>query len=203
MITFGYNNKSNSVIRIICSLALAFLFIIISSMGKSPLTMLAYVVAAFFVAAGLVAIAYAFLKKRKDRDFSLSVLGGAVEIILGLVIFFCAKAIGYLLYYLVAAFVVLFALYHIIVFVSMRKVVKVNIVFYVVPALAIIAAIFLCGFRNKGVLAGYVAGVALALYGISELVAYIKVKRAIRKDIEESEPSNVDVQDAVVIEEEK
>lgn len=190
MITFGYKNKSNSGVRILGATALAVVFFVLCALGKSPFMILAYIFAAFLVAAGLVSVVYAFTKKRHERDFNLSLLGGCVEIVLGIGLVLAAKPIGELLYYIVAAAVALYAIYHIIVFVSMRKVQKVNIVFYIIPGLAIVAAIVLCGVKSKGIVAGYVAGAALLIFAVSELVAYIKVRKAIKKS---DEMENVDV----------
>lgn len=202
MITFGYKNKSNSGVRIICALAIAVVFFVISALHKDPFALLARIISAFLMAAGLVSVVYAIVKKRQDRDFNLSILGGCIEIVMGIVLFFTAKFIVGILYYLIAAAVALYGIYHIIVFVSMRKVLKVNIVFYIVPALAIVAAIVLCGVKNTGAVAGYVAGAALMIFAISELVAYLKVRKAIKKDA--AEPENVDVKaEAADVEAEK
>lgn len=195
MITFGYKNKSNSGVRILGALALSVVFFVLCALGQSPFMILAYIFAAFLVAAGLVSVVYAFAKRRHERDFNLTLLGGCVEIVLGIVLVLAAKPIGSLLYYLVAAAVALYAIYHIIVYVSMRKVVKVNIVFYIIPGLAIIAAIVLCGVKDKGIAAGYVAGAALLIFAVSELIAFLKVRKAIRTS---DETENVDVKENAV-----
>lgn len=176
MITFGYKTKSNSIIRIVAATIIAAIFFVVSKF-QDPFEILVKIIAAFLVASGLVTLVYSFVRRKQEKDFALMLVNGIVDIVLGLIFLFAAKHIVAVVYYLVAAFVVVFSLYHILVLVSMRKVQKVSIVYYIVPAVAIIVSVVLCGFRTKNA-AGYIAGAAILAYAVSELIALIKVRRA-------------------------
>ena len=173
MITFGYNSRFSSPIRALLVVALGALMIFTKA---DAMQMVVRIFAAFVLAAGIVSIWVGF-KQKKEGTMPLSFFNGLVNLVIAGLLFtfapFVSKFVSYLLGFALSGF----GIYQLSVLVGMRKSVKVSIMAYLLPVLVTVAGLlifFYPGFFGKSL--GLIAGIALIVYGASDLLSAFKMK---------------------------
>jgi len=195
MITIGFKQSSDSWLRAILAIGLGIVVLITCFQKADPFALLVKVCACFVFAAGIFSVIYAFIRKN-EKDFSLMMVNAAVDLVIGAVMFFFAGAISKVFFYLIAAVLIIFGLWQIIVLFSARKYAKAGAIFYVLPAIVIVLGALLLS-PNIGKALGYICGASLILYGVTEICTLYKMRKAINayEIIINPEPENVDVQE--------
>ena len=106
-------------------------------------------------------------------------VNGAVDILVALLIFLFPSVVAGLIVYLIAFALLGFGIFQLIALVSANKVMKVGVMAFVMPVLVLLAGAFLLVQPSFiGTAIGTVAGVALIVYGVSELLSSWKMKKA-------------------------
>lgn len=180
MITFGYNSKFSSPLRALIFVALGVLLI---ATKADAMQMVVKVVAAFILAAGVVSLIVSF-RQKKEGTMPLSFFNGLVNVVIAGLLFmfapFVAKFVSYLLGFVLFGF----GMFQITVLLSMRKNVAVSVAAYLLPALVAVAGLvifFYPGFLGQSL--GLIAGIALVVYGASDLISAFKMK-SVKTDAE-------------------
>lgn len=180
MITFGYNSKFSSPLRALIFVALGVLLI---ATKADAMQMVVKVVAAFILAAGVVSLIVSF-RQKKEGTMPLSFFNGLVNVVIAGLLFmfapFVAKFVSYLLGFVLFGF----GMFQITVLLSMRKSVAVSVAAYLLPALVAVAGLvifFYPGFLGQSL--GLIAGIALIVYGASDLISAFKMK-SVKTDAE-------------------
>ena len=175
MITFGYNSRFSSPIRALLFVALGALMIFTKA---DAMQMVVKIFAAFVLAAGIVSVCVGF-RQKKEGTMPLSFFNGLVNVVIAALLFafapFVSKFVSYLLGFMLSGF----GLFQLTVLLSMRKSVKVSFVAYLLPVLVTIAGLlifFYPGFFGKSL--GLIAGIALIVYGVSDLISAFKMRSA-------------------------
>lgn len=174
MITFGFRNKIGGFGRAIAALVLGVLLVV--SPDKSVALVVKFF-ACFLIASGLVSLVTGIVN-RKDSSRDLMYVNSAVDILLGVFVFVFAGAIGHFILFLIGGLLLVFGIFQIIALFSARRYVGMGIFAFLLPALACIggALLFFNPFSRH--IMGIIAGVALIVYGISELQANWKMHKA-------------------------
>jgi len=195
MITIGFKSKSDGLLRSLFSLALGIVVLIVCIQGKTdPFSILVKVTGCFVIAAGLITLVYALIKKN-EKDFPLVMTNACVDLVLGAVLLLLATTIAKVFFYFVAVILIAFAVWEMIVLMSARKFVKVGWIGYVLPLATIIFSILLFSKLDLKVL-GYICAISLIVYGVAEFITAWKMRKAI-KAFEVTitpEPENADVE---------
>jgi uncharacterized membrane protein HdeD (DUF308 family) len=180
MITFGYNSKFSSPLRALIFVALGVLLI---ATKADAMQMVVKVVAAFILAAGVVSLIVSF-RQKKEGTMPLSFFNGLVNVVIAGLLFmfapFVAKFVSYLLGFVLFGF----GMFQITVLLSMRKNVAVSVAAYLLPALVAVVGLvifFYPGFLGQSL--GLIAGIALIVYGASDLISAFKMK-SVKTDAE-------------------
>ena len=106
-------------------------------------------------------------------------VNGAVDILVALLIFMFPKFVAGLIVYLIGFALLGFGIFQLIALVSANRVMKVGVVAFVMPVLVLLAGAFLLARPAFiGTAIGTVAGIALIVYGVSELLSSWKMKQA-------------------------
>ena len=175
MITFGYNSRFSSPIRALLFVALGALMIFTKA---DAMQMVVKIFAAFVLAAGIVSVCVGF-RQKKEGTMPLSFFNGLVNVVIAALLFafapFVSKFVSYLLGFVLSGF----GLFQLAVLLSMRKSVKVSFVAYLLPVLVTIAGLLIFfhpGFFGKSL--GLIAGIALIVYGVSDLISAFKMRSA-------------------------
>ena len=176
MITFGYNSRFTGPIRALTALAIGVVMVVSKA---NALNLAVQIIAAFLIASGVVSLAVGY-KNRANGTFPLMAVNTVVDILLALVLFVFPGFFANLLVYLIAFALICFGIFQLISLGSASRVFGMGAVAFVLPVLVLVSGLFLLSNPSfLGSAVGIVAGVALIIYGASELLSSWKMRKAI------------------------
>ena len=176
MITFGYKNKFSGFLRAVAASAIGLIMVVSRT---DAMVLVVRIVAAFLLASGIVSFLVGY-RDRQNGQRPLMGVNGAVDILVALLIFIFPHFVAGLIVYLIGFALLGFGIFQLIALVSANKVMKVGVFGFVMPVLVLLAGAFLLARPAFiGTAVGTVAGIALIVYGLSELVSSWKMKQAI------------------------
>ena len=175
MITFGYKNRFGGFLRAAAAIAIGVVMVV----SRTDAMVLAVrIIAAFLLASGVVSLLVGY-KDRQNNQMPLMGVNGAVDILVALLIFLFPGFVAGLIVYLIGFALLGFGIFQLIALVSANKVMKVGVMVFVLPVLVLLAGAFLLARPTFiGTAVGTVAGIALIVYGVSELLSSWKMKQA-------------------------
>lgn len=176
MITFGYKNRFNGPLRALTAIAIGVVMVVSKT---DALSLAVRIIAAFLVASGLVSLIVGY-RNRQNGTFALMGTNAAVDIFLGLMLFLFPGFFAGLLVYLIAFALLGFGIFQLITLASANRVMKVGAMAFILPVIVLFCGMFLLvnpSFIGETI--GIVAGAALIVYGVSELLSSWKMKKAI------------------------
>lgn len=178
MITFGFRNRMSGIFRAAAAIILGAVMV---AMPDSSLEVLVQILAAMLIASGLVSVAYG-IANRASGGLGLMIFNSVVDILLGILIFcFPAFVASFIIIVLGIALLAL-GLMQIFVLVSAGSFVRMGFLAFVFPALSVLGGLLLV-FEPFGIASAVtlVAGIALFIYGVSELIASWKMRKAMKE----------------------
>ena len=176
MITFGYKNRFSGLIRALLAIAIG---VVMVASKTNALELAVRIIAAFLVATGVVTFILG-LKTRKGGENNLMSVNAVVDVFLGVLLFFFPGFVVNIMIYIIGFALLAFGLFQVIALISAVRVYKVGVWSFVLPALVVIAGGFLVARPSFiGEAMGVVAGAALIVYGVSELLSTWKMRKAI------------------------
>lgn len=176
MITFGYNNRFNGPVRAIIALAIG---IIMIAAGDKAMNAVVKVIAVFVIASGIVSLIVG-IKRRNDRTLPLMIVNAVFDVILGVALFVFNSFFADLFVYLLGFVLLAFGIFQIVALFSANRVLGVGWFSFFMPLLVTLAGVFLlCNPVFVKAWISIIAGAALIVYGVSELISSWKMKKAI------------------------
>lgn len=173
MITFGYNSRFSSPLRALVFVALGMLMIVAKA---DAMEIVVKIVAAFILAAGLVS-AFVGFKQKKEGLMPLSIFNAATNIAVAVLLFVFSAVVSKFVSYLLGFVLFGFAMFQLSVLASMRKHVQLSIAAYVLPALVAVVGLLLFFYpKFFGQSLGLIAGIALIMYGLSDIISAFRMK---------------------------
>lgn len=192
MITFGFKNKYGSMVRSIAALALGLLMVI------NPEDSLAFVVrifACFLIASGVIS-AVIGLKQKIQGTQNMMLLNSVIDVVLGVILYFTASFICNFILYFIGFILLAVGIMQIIVLISATSFVGMGFFAFFLPALAAVGGGLLLFNPFPQKIMGIIAGVALVIYGASELLAAFKMRKAMQEyEIRFAKPKQEPVKD--------
>lgn len=185
MITFGYKNRFGGFLRALVAIAIGVVMVV----SRTDAMVLAVrIIAAFLLASGIVSLVVGY-RDRQNNQLPLMGVNGIVDIVIALLVFIFPHFVAGLIVYLIGFVLLGFGIFQLITLASANKVMKVGVMAFVMPVLVLIAGAFLLARPTFiGTAVGTVAGAALIVYGVSELLSSWKMKKAIDEyDIRQTE----------------
>ena len=176
MITFGYSNKTTGPVRALIAIAAGVLMIVYN---EQAMNLVVKIIAAFLLASGFVSLAVG-LKKKNDSTSKLMNFNAVVDILIAAFLFLFNGFVANLIIYLIGFVLLGFGIFQLVALISANKVAKVGLWSFVFPVLVIGSGAFLLfnpEFTKASI--SMVAGIALLIYGVSELLSSWKMKKAI------------------------
>ena len=176
MFTFGYTNRFTGPFRALIALAAGVVMIVYK---EQAMDLVVKIIAAFLLASGFVSLAVG-LRKKNDSSSKLMTFNAVVDVLIAALLFLFSGAVANLIIYLIGFVVLGFGIFQLIALISANRVSKVGIFALVMPVLVIGVGAFLLfnpEFIKSSV--SLVAGIALLIYGASELLSSWKMKKAI------------------------
>ena len=145
----------------------------------NALNLAVQIIAAFLIASGVVSLAVGY-KNRANGTFPLMAVNTVVDILIALVLFMFPGFFANLLVYLIAFALLGFAVFQLLALGSASRVLGMGALAFVLPVLVLLSGLFLIANPSfLGSAVGIVAGVALIIYGVSELLSSWKMRKAI------------------------
>ena len=175
MITFGYKNKFNGPIRALTAIAVGVVMVLSKA---NALNIAVRVIAAFLVASGIVSMRIGY-KNKANGTMGLMGFNAVVDILLGCMIFVWPDVVSGLLIFIIGFVLCGFGMFQLIALFSANRVMKVGVFSFVMPVLVLMGGLFLVlrpSFIGEAI--GMIAGAALIVYGVSELLSSRKIKQA-------------------------
>lgn len=178
MITFGFRNKSGGILRALAAMVLGG---VIMAFPSSALIVVVQVIAAFLIASGLVSLIFGYVN-RQNGGLPLMLTNTVVDIILGVVIFMFPAQVASVVMFVIGLVLMLFGIFHISALLSANKVISVGMWAYIMPVLCTVGgAMVIFHPFGLGKFLTVVVGIALLLYGLSELVSSWNMHRAMKE----------------------
>jgi uncharacterized membrane protein HdeD (DUF308 family) len=176
MITFGYKSRFGGFLRAVAAIVIGVVMVV----SRTDAMVLAVrIIAAFLLASGIVSLLVGY-KDRQNNQMPLMGVNGAVDILVALLIFLFPGFVAGLIVYLIGFALLGFGIFQLIALVSANRVMKVGVMAFVLPVVVLLAGAFLLARPTFiGTAVGTVAGIALIVYGVSELLSSWKMKQAI------------------------
>lgn len=176
MLKFGYKNRFSGFIRAAVALAVGIVMVVTKT---DAMVLAVRIIAAFLLASGLVSLFVGY-RDRQNNQMPLMGVNGAVDILIALLVFIFPNFVAGLIVYLIGFVLLGFGLFQLITLASANRVMKVGVMAFVMPVLVLLAGAFLLARPTFiGTAVGTVAGAALIVYGVSELLSTWKMKKAI------------------------
>ena len=185
MYTFGYKSRINGPMRALIALVIGVMMVL------SPANAMATVVkiiAVFILASGIVSLVVGLRDKSKD-SLPLMSFNALVDVILGLLMFIFPDLIAKFMIYLIGFALLAFGLVQLFALFGARRVVEIGIGTFILPGVVTLIGVLILFNPFAESVMVIIAGVALIVYGASELLSSRKMKKAI--DEQENPISNV------------
>lgn len=198
MITFGYNSRFSAPLRALLFIALGVLMIVAKA---DAMEIVVKIIAALILAAGVVSIFVGF-KQKKEGLRPLSFFNAMTNVVIAILLFSFSDFVAGFVSYLIGLILFGFGLFQIFVLLSARSRVKLGVVAYVTPLIvtAVGAMIFFSP-KFLGQSLGIIAGVALIIYGLSDLISAFRVRSAMETEDAASAPQDAKEVDYEKVEE--
>jgi len=190
MITLGYRNKLMGIFLATGAIIVGIIFL---AAPESAIETVVRVLAAFLVASGIVSFIFG-CKTRDNGAMSLMVVNSAVDIILGVLMFVVAAALSRFILIVLGALLVIFSIREFLALLAARKFVALKPWLAILPIISFIGGVLLMINTFGEKIMGILCGIVLIIFGVSELIAALRVKRAINEfDIQAADKINNDI----------
>ena len=176
MITFGYKNRFSGFIRAAAAIAIG---VVMVASKTDAMVLAVRIIAAFLLASGVVSLVVGY-RDRQNNQMPLMGVNGIVDIAIALLVFLFPHFVAGLIVYLIGFVLIGFAIFQLIALAGANKVMKVGFTAFLMPVLVLLAGAFLLARPTFiGTAVGTIAGAALIVYGVSELLSTWKMRKAI------------------------
>ncbi len=178
MITFGFRNRFSGWIR--AAIAVIIGCIMVIKPGTS-LMFLVKVMAAILIASGIVSLVYG-VANRRNGGLGLLIFNTVVDIVLGVLIFMFPDVVASFVIIVIGVALLVFGIFQIAAMISASAFVPVTAWSFLLPVICAGGGVLLL-FKpfDAAATMTLVAGIAILVYGISELFASWKMSRAIHE----------------------
>lgn len=190
MVIFGYRSRVNGPMRALIALAVGIMMVV------SPANALATVVkiiAAFMLASGVVSLIVG-LKDKEKGALPLMSFNALVDVIVGLLLFIFPGVIAKFMIYLIGFVLLGFGIVQIVALFGARRVMPLGFGAFILPIVVTLVGGFILFNPFAESVMTIIAGSALVLYGVSELLSSWRMKKVM-----DVESSKVDEQEAQVM----
>lgn len=185
MITFGYKSRFSGPIRALLFIALGLLMILSKT---NAMELIVKIIAAFIFASGLVSLVVG-LRRRAEGTMPIFGFNSILNIVLAILLFSFAGPASRLISYLIGFVLFGFGLFQSTILLSALRPIKTALVAMIVPVLVMFAGAFIFFCPDViGESLGLVAGIALLLYGISDLFASFRMRKYVSEDEAQKHP---------------
>ena len=189
MVIFGYKSGVNGLMRALVALAVGIMMVVYPA---GALTTVVKIIAAFMIASGVVSLAVG-LRDKERGSLPLMSFNALINLLLAILMFVFAPVIAKFVIYLIGFVLLAFGIVQIIAFLGARRVMPVSSGSFVLPIVVTLIGGFILFNPFAESVMTIIAGSALVLYGVSELLSSRRMKQ-----VRDFEDSRVDEQEAQI-----
>ncbi len=178
MITFGFKNRFSGWIRAAIAVLIGCVMVI---KPETSLIFLVKIIAAVMIASGLVTLAYG-IANRREGGLTLLIFNTIVDIAIGVLLFIFPEVVASFVIILLGIVLLIFGIFQIAAMVSASAFVPLGFWSFILPVICAGGGVLLLfdPFDAASTMT-LVAGIAVLVYGVSELFATWKMSRAMRE----------------------
>jgi uncharacterized membrane protein HdeD (DUF308 family) len=191
MVIFGYKSRVNGPMRALVALAVGIMMVVYPA---SALTTVVKIIAAFMIASGVVSLVVG-LRDKERGALPLMSFNALINLLLAILMFVFAPVIAKFVIYLIGFVLLAFGIVQIVAFFGARRVMPVSFGSFVLPIVVTLVGGFILFNPFAESVMTIVAGSALVLYGVSELLSSWRMKK-----VRDFEDSRIDEQEAQITE---
>ena len=178
MITFGFRNKFGGLLRAVVAITLGAVMV---SFPATSLVIIVKIVAAFLIASGVVSLIFGIVN-RANGGLSLMIPNTVVDIVLGIIVFMFPAEVASIVMLLIGVFLMVFGIFQMSALFSASRVFPMGAWSFVLPALCTVGgALVVFHPFGLGKFITLVAGIALLVYGVSDLISTWKMRKAMKE----------------------
>ena len=177
MITFGYKSRLTGPLKALAALIVGIMMVVNPDNAFASVVKL---IAVFLLASGLVSL-FVGLKEKENSALPLMMFNAAANICIGLLLFIFPGFVAKFIIYLIGFALLVFGIMQLVTLFSTRGVVAMGVLAYVLPALVTMLGAFMLFNPFAESVMSTMAGVALIIYGASELLSSWKMKKAVEE----------------------
>ena len=160
----------------------------------NALTTVVKIIAAFMLASGVVSLVVG-LKDKEKGSLPLMSFNALVDLVLGLLMFIFPGVIARFMIYLIGFVLLVFGIVQILALLSARRIAGIGLGVFILPIVVTLTGGFILFNPFAESAMTIIAGVALILYGASELLSSFKMRKVIDEyEIKDVEYEKVDEQ---------
>ena len=175
MITFGFKNRCSGLLGAVGAIALGAVVVI---KPHASMVLVVKIVAAFLIASGVVSAVYGIINRLRGA-MSLMLTNAFVDIILGVVLFIFPTQVASIILVILGIGLLALGIFQIVVLGSTAGVLGTAFGFFVMPILCVLGGtLILFNPFGSQMMLTLVGGIALIVYGVSELVASWRMNKA-------------------------
>ena len=167
MIIFGYNSRVNGPMRALIALAIGILMVVFPA---KALTTVVKIIAAFMIASGVVSLVVG-LKDKEKGSLPIMSFNAVVDLIIAILLFVFAPFVAKFVIYLIGLVLLIFGVIQILALAGAKSVMKLNLRTFILPVVVTLIGGFILFNPFAESVMTIIAGSALLLYGISELIS--------------------------------
>ena len=175
MITFGYNRKLSSILRACAAIGIGLVMIL----STDATVTVVKIVAAFLMVFGVVSLVVGMLD-RKSGSFPLLAANSVVDLAIGVLLFLYPTQVAGFIVYAIGAALIIFGILQLIVLISTLSLLGGGFLTLILSICAIVGGIILVFNPFTMKVMSIVAGAALFVYGVQELMSAWKVRKAVK-----------------------
>ncbi len=177
MITFGYKSRLTGPLKALAALIVGIMMVVNPDNAFASVVKL---IAVFLLASGLVSL-FVGLKDKENSALPLMMFNAAANICIGLLLFIFPGFVAKFIIYLIGFALLVFGIMQLVTLFSARSMVAMGVLAYVLPALVTMLGAFMLFNPFAGSVMSTIAGIALIIYGASELLSSWKMKKAVEE----------------------
>lgn len=167
MIIFGYNSRVNGPMRALIALAIGILMVVFPA---KALTTVVKIIAAFMIASGVVSLVVG-LKDKEKGSLPIMSFNAVVDLIIAILLFVFAPFVAKFVIYLIGLVLLIFGVIQILALAGAKSVMNLNLRTFILPVVVTLIGGFILFNPFAESVMTIIAGSALLLYGISELIS--------------------------------
>lgn len=173
--TFGYKSRFSSILRALVAVAVGLVMII----SNDATNTIVKIIAALLFSAGLITLVHGFIQKKRGYT-SLMTTNAVIDLILGLVLYMNPGIIGGIIVYLIGGILIVLGLLQVVAMYGAMSQLGGGFFSLGLSILAVMFGIFLVFNPFSKAVMSTLAGIALMIYGVSELISSWKVEKAVQ-----------------------